>query len=498
MAEAQINPQQNSGKNDATPLDVNAISKKLENSAIARARTFVNVKDPTFAGGAVGDGKADDTEAMNAAHSLGAVVFYPPGIYKCSRLEIKSGGIVGAGSGVAPGSGATVLQQSGSSGDFIVVTGENSESGGVVFRDFIVRGNSGQSTGALIATRPSAANSNRSQMAFLSNVHFRFMWIGVDFSNSSDFSIISCKFFFFRSSAVQVSNDDRGDVGDSCIIGSHFFNGRGKYVGVGVAITQRSSGGLRILGNKFNGGRSAYCLDIDRVTSDLLMTNNSVENYESAAVVFRNKTNSSQAPVRFSNVVISGNQFALNVSDIFFDEISDYKNTSYWDNVCINNNVFYCNRQQGKWSVSVSCGRYFNISGNVFNGNNQGGGAIWLEPSCQSVVISSNARGGLPLGYIGGNWGGFDFVRKVVSHGVIRTDDAALDKGVGELQELTGYVSTKIATGDFPVVTLASASEQYAISCHVFEIKNDGFKWRCLRRRPDAGLILRWEISVIS
>ena len=60
----------------------------LQNAIVYSAYT-VNVKDPQFAGGAVGDGVADDTAAVRAAYDsipegfgIGGTLFFPAGIYR--------------------------------------------------------------------------------------------------------------------------------------------------------------------------------------------------------------------------------------------------------------------------------------------------------------------------------------------------------------------------------------------------------------------------------
>jgi hypothetical protein len=71
----------------------------LESSAaVARAIGWAIVTDPRWAGGAVGDGKADDTAAVRAAAATGRTVFFPAGVYRGAfDLDVASPRLLGAG-----------------------------------------------------------------------------------------------------------------------------------------------------------------------------------------------------------------------------------------------------------------------------------------------------------------------------------------------------------------------------------------------------------------
>lgn len=99
-------------------------------------------------------------------------------------------------------------------------------------------------------------------------------------------------------------NKDWGDytITDCQFVGSSSTN---KIVGISIL----SSGGAKIIGNKFNTnistGLSIYIASSSYQTSDLLFTGNSVENYTRAGVSISAPSSGS-----FNNIVIGNNQFA--------------------------------------------------------------------------------------------------------------------------------------------------------------------------------------------
>ncbi|MET1155136.1 glycosyl hydrolase family 28-related protein, partial [Arthrobacter sp.] len=58
-------------------------------NAVTAADIVNNVKSPPF--GAVGDGAADDTAAVQAAINVGAITYFPPGTYNVRNLSAVSG-----------------------------------------------------------------------------------------------------------------------------------------------------------------------------------------------------------------------------------------------------------------------------------------------------------------------------------------------------------------------------------------------------------------------
>lgn len=112
-------------------------------------------------------------------------------------------------------------------------------------------------------------------------------------------------------SAVYVGNTTTADDGDSTIERNVFSN-----IGAsGASVWQVSSGGLRIINNKMNGGLYGYFLELASaaVTSILLIEGNSIENQTHSGIVINN---SAGGGAGFSQMCIIGNQFAYQPTPI--------------------------------------------------------------------------------------------------------------------------------------------------------------------------------------
>jgi len=239
--------------------------------------------------------------------------------------------------------------------------------------------------------KPENSSIDRTHNALISNIHIRNMPIPLNLDDSDSFTVRDSFFFFYSKYAIRVANKNRPDVGDSQITGNHFFNGKNtSFSDKGISIYQESSGGLRIYGNKFNGGYSAYQLNLLDSTSDAIFVANSFENTSGPAIYFNNTSNTKTNPIRFQNIVIVGNQFSANHGDILFDEISNFKSMSYWDNIAITGNTFYVS-VPNYYSITLQSSRSFNISANVFNANSIGTGAIAIASSSIGGDVGLNS-----------------------------------------------------------------------------------------------------------
>ncbi len=318
--------------------------------------------------GVTGSGDHDDTAALQRAHDAAVIVHYPAGTYRFSTLTLRRGGIVGDGR-------ATVLKPIGAAGSAAIThMGSGADPAAIpYFRDFSIIGSDDAADTRVARTtaiRIGAGTAHApSLFARMDNIKFRRWQTCLDTTNASAFRILDCDFFFYADRAIVVGNGIDGDAGDSLISGCHFFNGNGTFAGLGTGILQRSSGGLRVLSNKFNGGRSAYTLELEASTSILVMVGNSIEHASGAAVRLTNLCNRRTAPIRFAQLVITGNQFARNSMDISIEEIAEFENMSYWDGLLIANNVIF--REAGNASISIASARDVSISNNVIFGNGQ-------------------------------------------------------------------------------------------------------------------------------
>lgn len=100
-------------------------------------------------------------------------------------------------------------------------------------------------------------------------------------------------------------NNENADEGDPRVIGNTFDSQTGV-----AAIHYISGGGMRILDNKILSHQYGILGEFEGVTSDLLITGNSIENQYAVAIALRVQSGS------FENVVINSNQFAGNMYGI--------------------------------------------------------------------------------------------------------------------------------------------------------------------------------------
>lgn len=353
-------------------------SAKLAVPEPAPSPSRVDVRD--F--GATGRGDHDDTAVLQRAHNAAVLVYYPAGTYRFSALRLSRGGIFGDGHG-------TVLKPIGVAGSAAIThVGSGADPAAVpFFRDFSMVG-SDDATGTRVAQttaiRIGAGTAHApSLFARIENIKFQRWQTCIDTTNASSLRILGCDFFFYSAQAIIVGNGIDGDAGDSLVSGCHFFNGNSTFAALGTGILQRSSGGLRIVANKFNGGRSAYTLELEASTSILIMEGNSIEHASGAAVKLTNLGNRRTAPIRFAQLVVTGNQFAHNTIDIGIEEIAEFENMSYWDGLLIANNVIF--RETGNVSISIASARDVSVSGNVIFGN--GRREVQLAPSVARARI---------------------------------------------------------------------------------------------------------------
>lgn len=335
---------------------------------------MINVQD--F--GAVGDGITNDTAAMQAAHNTGELVYYPSGTYLfTSGLSITSGGIVG------DGMTQTVLRSNDStSANLINYIGNYASSGNVPkFDGFKVIGNLAKTNGAALSICPA---TDEAEYLNFKNVTFENLPIGVAFERASLWKIIGCNFLACSLAGVRVRNQHVSDAGDSVIMGCVFNNP----FTTGSGVLQQSSGGLKIIGNKFLGGHSGYLLSYDSSnggTSVLVIADNSIEQMAAAGLVFSNAAGSAA----FTNVNITGNEFGVQPRSISVDaniNITEFVATG---------NVFNLAGGPGTpFGIGANNLNRFLIGDNIFRGN--GGASVGISlVNCSSGKVGVNTYSNL-------------------------------------------------------------------------------------------------------
>jgi hypothetical protein len=334
------------------------------------------------------NGTTDDTAAMQAAHNTGRVVIYPAGTCKFSTLTIASGGIVGEGVGAFPGQpgGTFLLTTDKGSGNTISYVADYSTGSSGVFRNFALFPSSGaaqKSGGSGLYISGNVGGDTRVlHGALVDGVWITYFPTALTMANAADWTVANNHFVYYSVAGLVVSNAIAPDQGDSSVYGNTFYNATAAPYGAsGTGILQNNSGGLKITSNKFNGGAYGYQLNLLAQTSDVLISNNSFENISTAAITFTNNTNTASKAVRFTNEKITGNEFGGNARDIWFQQIANYNNQSYWDSANIVGNIFYGTTGT---SVEMASSRFFTIASNTFNFVSA---AITIDASCDNHAL---------------------------------------------------------------------------------------------------------------
>ena len=288
---------------------------------------YVSVKD--F--GAVGDGVADDTAAMEAAHATGQTVYYPAGIYSFTKFtgSVTSGGIIGDGPTL------TILRSSDTTNDPLIVfdslwlnSAPTENNNALVFRDFCIEATTGKSAGACIeVTAPILSGvQEENQLTTFNNVLFRNFGTGIDFKSASFWKVHQCNFIDYRVAGIRVDNLYNSDSGDGAVTDCLFETNP---VSIGnTGILQVASGGLRVTSCKFLGASYGYRMAWNGTNSgNLLISNSSFELMDTAAITLTRASGTGT----FKLVTITGNEIGLVANGILTDSnnwLSDFSITA--------------------------------------------------------------------------------------------------------------------------------------------------------------------------
>jgi hypothetical protein len=180
--------------------------------------------------------------------------------------------------------------------------------------------------------------------------------IGIQFDKANNWVVSQCKILFYTSTGILVDNTNNPDSGDSLIEGCLINTSVANTVG----IEHHASGGLKIIGNKFNGGAIGYRLSFNGAvnTGDLLMSGNSLENFTNQAILLGRLSGTST----YGHIAITGNQIALTPIGIQVDTSG-----AIYD-VTITGNSINIGGTNGQ-AVAIGTCDNFVVSGNSMRGN---------------------------------------------------------------------------------------------------------------------------------
>lgn len=320
--------------------------------------------------GADPTGVVSSTTAMQAAHNTGDVVYYPEGSYGFTTLSFAAGGIVGASM-----SKTHLITTSLGALDCITFTGNGGEATYVppVFEKFTLRPSGAKSGGSGIRFTPT---SGEMSYARIISVQTSNISTGIRFDAASNWLVADCIISSFNSTGIYIDNTNAADSGDNsitnCLIGSSLPST--------ICIDHHSSGGLKVVGCKLNGGAVGYRLGFTGAanTGDLNLAGNSIENMANQAILIGRASGSNT----FGHICITGNQIAINPIGIQFD-ISG----AIYD-ISVTGNVITMGATTGQ-GIIMGVTDNFVVSGNTIRGN---GGTT------QGLTYSVTSTNGLFIG----------------------------------------------------------------------------------------------------
>ncbi len=321
--------------------------------------------------GVVADGSTDDTTALQAAitASYGKTLMLPAGTIKVtSGLSITSAIRL-----LGQGRDETYIQWTSTTLNVFSVA----SAAAVHFEQMCFAGPASATAGAVISIAHSSSGTN--YFSTFQDCTFSNGYDQIKTSSAAAWTVRNCYFSAFVHRAITVTNSNQPDVGDSFVTGCVFSNG----IAGSVGIYQTSSGGLKVIGNKFNGlGSRAYQMQLASgvSTSILIFANNSVENHTVDAMKF----DTDGGGAGFSQVVISGNQFALTP---YFIDMSTA--SSFLTVVTITGNSFTLNGS-GTYCINMGAIARYSITGNNFYGTGGTPTGILLGASCTGGQIGPN------------------------------------------------------------------------------------------------------------
>jgi hypothetical protein len=331
--------------------------------------------------GAAGDGNKDDSAAFQQALDTagGEFIEVPPGQYRVRSVTTdKPIKLVGAGWQ------ASIIKAISADQDVFTTT-----STGQSFIDQLGFSTTVPRTGGAYVKFDTAQGYNFGSR--ISNCNFDSAFTGVDFIDAAGWVISGCYFTNYKT-AVQIANKNMPDAGDSSITESIFDANSPQ----GIGVWQNSSGGLRLVNNKFLFGAYHYLGEFDSVssTSILVVSGNSFE-WASACNVALNARNLTT----FGLVVVDGNEFSISASAsgvLLQDPGYDFLNT-----VMIGNNVF--NQSAQSTGLNLVRGKTITVNTNTFAGNGTNTTGIAFGNKIGSAYVLPQNMQNITTKYAGAN-----------------------------------------------------------------------------------------------
>lgn len=338
-----------------------------------RFADILNVKDY----GAVGDGAADDTaaiqSAINAVGGQGGVVFIPPGDYRItSEITVAQGMmIVGPGTGhAATGAGAPTLRVSDATTNIFNVTTAQ----GVVFRDLAFGSVVTRTAGFDILISSDAVQTNF--RSHFENLYFQGSWDAIGLSIARYWIIRDCFFDQIKNFSIFHPNTGFNDQGDNVLIGCTFV---GAPTCQAHLLTDESTA-IYVLGNKFFAANYGIWHLANGSTGTYQIVGNSFEDQKNAHIFFQQGS----AGVIFGQININANEFSVLAEAPANPTVFLGAGTGQWlHRINISDNVFNHFYDANLDAISVQDGNGVMIANNVID--------LSAKPLPGGIAVGGNA-----------------------------------------------------------------------------------------------------------
>ena len=429
------------------PAGTGAVTTNVQ----TKLRESVSVKD--F--GAVGNGVADDTAAIQAAITAtqGSTValFFPTGNYKISSTLSITGAAAFIG---ASNNSVTISWTSTSLTVFNVITDS-----ACAWQNLKFSGPAVPVSGSVIALAGTTHNS----FSTIYDCTFSNSYNAIYCTSAYALKISNCYFYNFIRYGVHIQNTYNVDAGDSSISNCIFSGPLG---GTNVGVYQESSGGLRLVNNKFNTGAYNYKLSLSTgaITTDLIISGNSFENANVANIQLTGNTSGT-----FSNTAITGNQFAL-------APISILVNWGYYglSKTTISGNVFALSAA-GTACISLDYITLANITGNTFAAGAATTPTGILSTVNASGVIAANVFDTATWGSKVTNASGNLLVLPNRTHYSIQA--VTTNVAFASLYSASGTITFPFTFGAAPTITASVNTVSGGISVATYSVTASGFSY---------------------
>lgn len=234
------------------------------------------MQDLTLLPGVDRSGTTDSTVALAAFFSTGGVGYIPSGAnIRFTRFTMAGGGIVGDGLG-----NSILTSVDNSTSDVITYVGNSAP----ILRDFSLVGAASKVAGAgfnLAGPGGTSITGTR-----IDGIQIKGFPIAMHFTNAYGW-MATASHFTGTQICMLVENRAQPDSGDSTVSGCYF----GGTLGTTLGIAQYSSGGLKIIGNKFIGGLTGYLLHYGSgPTGQLIIAENSMEDISGHLILLQQQS----------------------------------------------------------------------------------------------------------------------------------------------------------------------------------------------------------------